>query len=205
MRGLNRIRRGIIDEFGQSSIRTLAGYACANPWARPVKYKTRQNVVGESRVDEFKRHLTRSLAERVRPSRVMRRFNFMTLSACREISLKTRVVIVELFSINPALTRPWPSSALAPALPGKAQPSRPPIPHISSFRNRISKATARRVPTTVKCWPSSRERPGRAGAQSRVTKAKSFWITLRSMPNRADRSAIADGFTRMITTLWSLR
>ena len=47
-----------------------------------------------------------------------------------------------------------------PALPGKAQPSKRPIPHTSSCRNQNLKAIARPAPTTARFWPSSRTGQG---------------------------------------------
>ena len=80
----------------------------------------------------------------------------------------------------------------------KGRPNRPPIPRISSFRNRSSKVMGRLALTAAKCWPSFTT--GRGRGNSRLANpARSFLITRRSMPNPAGRLATGGGFIRMIT------
>ena len=58
-------------------------------------------------------------------------------------------------------------SKRAPAHPGKARPSRPPIPPTNSFRNPNSKAIARLAPTDCEVLAIISQRPGRAATQTR--------------------------------------
>ena len=94
-----------------------------------------------------------------------------------------------------------PKQAASPiyhAAPGKARPSKPPIPRISSFRNRSLKGIDRRVRITAKSSPSSKADTVRRN-YSPVIKGRSFSTTLRSTPNLAGRLAIVDGFIPTIT------
>src|SRR6266851_783413 len=82
-------------------------------------------------------------------------FAYTTLSVFLEISLKTRAAMLELPSTRKVSTAPCKSSASALARPGREPPSRRPIPLTSSYRNQISKATAKLAPTAARYSPSS--------------------------------------------------